>query len=369
MEKNKKNIHDMSAQEEWELRSALIRDKVDAPDVDKEWHNFLSSHRTSATSYHLITSPRGGREGALAPRSSLPAPRISIKTWLSIAAMLAVLAGGWYWYQHLPLDNQHPTPRFTIDAQYPASSTQVVLTSADGARQMEGDINLQPSTSTQRKKAKMLALTTPCGHDYHLTLADGTEVWLNAESRLEFPDVFDKSAREVRLHGEAYFQVAKDAKHPFIVQVLPQENSAEGAFRTRVLGTQFNIRAYHPKDISVTLIEGKVCVEAADDKQVLAPHQQWAMHNGMQSVKTVDTYPLTQWKEGFFYFDNQTLLQIMQQLAHWYNVNVAFDDPSKTKVRLHFVTERNNSLAETLRQLNDLHVADISLSHNVIVVK
>jgi hypothetical protein len=59
----------------------------------------------------------------------------------------------------------------------------------------------------------------------------------------------------------------------------------------------------------------------------------------------------------------------MQQLAHWYNVNVAFDDPSKTKVRLHFVTERNNSLAETLRQLNDLHVADISLSHNVIVVK
>jgi ferric-dicitrate binding protein FerR (iron transport regulator) len=234
---------------------------------------------------------------------------------------------------------------------------------------MEGDINLQPSTSTQRKKAKMLALTTPCGHDYHLTLADGTEVWLNAESRLEFPDVFDKSAREVRLHGEAYFQVAKDAKHPFIVQVLPQENSAEGAFRTRVLGTQFNIRAYHPKDISVTLIEGKVCVEAADDKQVLAPHQQWAMHNGMQSVKTVDTYPLTQWKEGFFYFDNQTLLQIMQQLAHWYNVNVAFDDPSKTKVRLHFVTERNNSLAETLRQLNDLHVADISLSHNVIVVK
>jgi ferric-dicitrate binding protein FerR (iron transport regulator) len=206
----------------------------------------------------------------------------------------------------------------------------------------------------------LIAISTPRGKDYHLTLADGTQVWLNAESHLEFPDRFTGDKREVRLQGEAYFEVKKDAKHPFIVY--------SDYLTTRVLGTAFDVRARSARDASVTLVTGRVLVKTQDADQVLTPGQQASLAGSQLAVKAVDTYPYTQWKEGFFYFDNQSLFNIMQELARWYGVNVSFDDTSKMHVRLHFVVERNKSLGEAIANLNALGIVHARIERGVIVI-
>ena len=205
-----------------------------------------------------------------------------------------------------------------------------------------------------------MALSIPRGHDYHLTLADGTQVWLNAESRLEFPDRFNGNTREVRLEGEAYFEVKRDAKRPFIVHT--------DYLTTRVLGTAFNVRARSRRDASVTLVSGRVQVGAGDLAKVLSPGEQAALSGSQLAVKSVDTYPIIQWKEGFFYFDNQSLFFIMQELARWYGVNVSFDDTSKMQVRLHFVVERSKSLREAIANLNALGVVHAEIEGNMVII-
>jgi ferric-dicitrate binding protein FerR (iron transport regulator) len=241
----------------------------------------------------------------------------------------------------------------------PDDIDKVTIITADGKQQQpKEEISLDKSSATT--PAQLMALSVPRGHDYHLTLADGTQVWLNAESRLEFPDRFNNDTREVRLQGEAYFEVKKDAKRPFIVH--------SDYLTTRVLGTSFNVRAYSARDAAVTLVTGRVKVNAGETAQVLKPGQQASLTKLQLTVKDVDTYPVTQWKEGFFYFDNQTLFSIMQELARWYNVNVSFDDTNKMNVRLHFVVERSKSLKEAISNLNALGVAYVEIEGNVVVI-
>ncbi len=182
--------------------------------------------------------------------------------------------------------------------------------------------------------AQLKALSIPRGQDYHLTLADGTKVWLNAESRLEFPDRFNGNTREVRLQGEAYFEVKKDVKRPFIVHT--------DYLSTRVLGTSFDVRAYSRKDASVTLVSGRVQVKTGDLAQILSPGEQAALTGSQLAVKAVDTYPITQWKEGFFY--------------------------SKMQLRLHFVVERSKSLREAVANLNALGVVHAEVDGNMVII-
>jgi len=111
-----------------------------------------------------------------------------------------------------------------------------------------------------------------------------------------------------------------------------------------------------------------VQVKIGDLAKVLSPGEQAALTGSRLEVKAVDTYPITQWKEGFFYFDNQSLFFIMQELARWYGVNVAFDDTSKMQVRLHFVVERSKSLREAIANLNALGVVHAEVEGNMVVI-
>ena len=137
---------------------------------------------------------------------------------------------------------------------------------------------------------------------------------------------------------------------------------------TRVLGTSFDVRAYSRRDVSVTLVSGRVQVNAGDLSRVLSPGEQAALTGSQLAVKAVDTYPITQWKEGFFYFDNQSLFFIMQELSKWYGVNVSFDDRSKMNVRLHFVVERSKSLREAVANLNALGVVHAEVDGNMVII-
>ena len=342
----------MSPLEQWELQSALNREHASAPDVEAAWDDVCQRLG--------LPEADAAEEMPQQPSTTLWSMLRPFVRWAAgIAAVVALVVGYRYWSaSQMAVPVNVNADSFAINV--PDSIDAVTITTADGLpRHAEEELTLdKPADATT--PARLMALSVPRGQDYHLTLADGTQVWLNAESRLEFPDRFNGNTREVRLQGEAYFEVKKDAKRPFIVHT--------DYLTTRVLGTSFDVRAYSRKDASVTLVSGRVQVKTGDLAQVLSPGEQASLKGSQLAVKAVDTYPITQWKEGFFYFDNQSLFFIMQELARWYGVNVSFDDTSKMQVRLHFVVERSKSLREAIANLNALGVVHAEVDGNMVII-
>ena len=169
-------------------------------------------------------------------------------------------------------------------------------------------------------------LETPRGGEYHLVLADGTGVWLNASSRLRFPRFFSGEERRVYLEGEAYFEVKRDEAHPFIVETATQS--------VRVLGTSFNVDAYSKERPVTTLASGRVAVQQGDVRKELTPGQQAyfdAKRNAFH-VQRVNVEQVIAWRQGMFVFDELPLEQIMEKLARWYNIDVYFLNESAKRL-------------------------------------
>ncbi|WP_165503504.1 FecR family protein [Pedobacter hiemivivus] len=160
-------------------------------------------------------------------------------------------------------------------------------------------------------------VSTPRGGTYQVTLSDGTKVWLNAESTLKFPSSFDgKEQRKVTLKGEAYFEVAKNKKQPFVVTTDKQE--------VQVLGTHFNINSY-PDEVSTktTLLEGSVRV----NQTILTPGHESVLTNGIIKVNKVNPNEAIDWKNGEFVCNNEPLNSIMKKISRWYDVEVVYGHP------------------------------------------
>lgn len=164
-------------------------------------------------------------------------------------------------------------------------------------------------------------LSTPAGGQYSLMLSDGTRVSLNAASTITFPSRFAGNTRSVSLIGEAYFDVSKDPKHPFIVTTNDQT--------VTVLGTQFNINAYSGEPVRTTLAEGSVRLSAlsSSQQQLLKPNQQAVLLSNRFEVRDVVASDAIAWKDGVFKFMETPLKEAMQQIGRWYNVEIGNDMP------------------------------------------
>jgi len=160
----------------------------------------------------------------------------------------------------------------------------------------------------------------PKGGRYEIALPDGTHVWMNAASSLKYPAAFASlKERRVELHGEAYFQVAKDKQHPFIVRTVQQE--------VRVLGTHFNINSYADEpEVKTTLIEGSVNVFNLKSKnsKILNPGQQATVNGDELKVGNADVDQAVSWKNGDFVFVGEDLKAVMRQVARWYDVEIEY---------------------------------------------
>ncbi|HEY4289647.1 MAG TPA: FecR domain-containing protein [Puia sp.] len=162
-------------------------------------------------------------------------------------------------------------------------------------------------------------LSTARGHEYPLTLSDGTKVWLNASSSIRFPVVFDEKQRDVEITGEVYFEVAKSSK-PFSV-------SAGGAI-VQVLGTHFNINAYEDEArLNTTLLEGAVRITKGSSSLLLAPGQQAQIRkNGVIDLnRNADMEEAISWTQGYFHFTDASLETVLRQLSRWYDVDVVYE--------------------------------------------
>lgn len=161
-------------------------------------------------------------------------------------------------------------------------------------------------------------IETPVGGQYQIRLPDGTKVWLNSSSSLEYPVRFAKSERRVTLRGEAYFEVQSDKDKPFYVN--SQDQTVE------VLGTKFNINSYDDEpSMKTTLLEGSVRISAVGRSQILKPGEQAEIQNNNLRIHAVDIDQVTGWSRGDFVFHGAELKNIMRQISRWYGVEVIYE--------------------------------------------
>lgn len=187
-------------------------------------------------------------------------------------------------------------------------------------------------------------LVTAGGQNYRLKLPDGTLVWLNAASSLKFPASFASAVeRRVQLIGEAYFEVAKDKKHPFIVETKLQ--------RIEVLGTHFNISSYAGAPVKTTLVEGLVKVfdkETQLYKELEAGEQGISSKKGLET-RQVDVEMQTAWKDGDFTFQGDDFRSALLKISRWYNVDIIFEDDLSNVMLPGGWISKNSKLSEVLK--------------------
>lgn len=272
------------------------------------------------------------------------------------AMVLLLLSGGLYWFVGWEEDKQTELP---IARDVLPKNPEVMLILADGSSVdlkdgCVGEVQERNGTliglegksihySGGEKEADTLLmnkLVVPCGAEYKLILADGTMVWLNADSELIYPVNFKSDSRELQLKGEAYFDVAKDSLRPFIIHTEQ--------FGIRVTGTQFNIRTYPNEIPSTTLAEGSVQLLHGQQTITLIPSQQASIINGRIEIKKVNLEEAIAWRYNAFSFTEESLEAIMNELSRRYNVSVFYQNPEIKN--LHFTAwfRRNSTLQEII---------------------
>ena len=203
-------------------------------------------------------------------------------------------------------------------------------------------------------------VSTPAATTTLVTLSDGTKVMLNANSTLEYPASFDDAeVREVRLKGEAHFEVTKNPHRPFVVRA--------GEMRTQVLGTIFDVKAYRKDAPKVTLMQGKVKVSNADTEVEMRPGQTATLQADKIVVSKASS-SASDWLEGDFDMDQVTLAEAMSDIGAWYNKTVVFQSQANMDKLIHFRFSRRASLQEIITALNEMGVAKVRIEKGKIMV-
>ena len=203
-------------------------------------------------------------------------------------------------------------------------------------------------------------VSTPAATTTLVTLSDGTRVMLNANSTLEYPASFDDAeVREVRLKGEAHFEVTKNPHRPFVVKA--------GEMQTQVLGTIFDVKAYRKDAPKVTLMQGKVKVSNADTEVEMRPGQTATLQSDKIVVSKASP-SASDWLEGDFDMDQVTLAEAMSDIGAWYNKTVVFQSQANMGKLIHFRFSRRASLQEIITALNEMGVAKVRIEKGKIMV-
>ncbi|HWW41304.1 FecR family protein [Pedobacter sp.] len=311
----------------------------------KSWYNNTArTARVDTTMEELI-------EKKQQTRNSFPAPiqrRIYPIYIKYAAAVVAVLGISSIFYINTLNHKKHLTSNHTITNSIMPGGNNAILTLANGTKINLKDVRsgsvttasgalitidtsngivIYKSSKTSmdnnhaaRTEKIYNTISTPNGGQYQLILPDGTRVFLNASSSLQFPTRFAAHLRSVNLVGEAYFEVAKNTKQPFQV-------TTKGQLLT-VLGTHFNISAYPNEAIKTTLSQGSVQLQNTSSlkKRLLKPEQQSILTRTGFDLKNVNSENEMAWKRGLFFFRQTPLKEALQQISRWYNVEVDYSN-------------------------------------------
>ena len=205
-------------------------------------------------------------------------------------------------------------------------------------------------------------LSTNRANIYHITLSDGTKVWLNAASSITFPNVFAQNERRISITGEAYFEVAKDPLKPFVVDI--------NGISVKVLGTHFNVNAYNLAKVSTTLLQGSVQITDGLHNTLIKPGEAAEVTKADISVRKVNLDKAIAWKNHEFYFEKDPLTAIMEQLGRWYGVDIQYDGKLPDQnVFYSGNISRNAKLSDVLLMLHKISNADFDVHDKRIKVE
>ncbi|WGQ11178.1 FecR domain-containing protein [Pedobacter gandavensis] len=213
---------------------------------------------------------------------------------------------------------------------------------------------------------KWNTLSTAKSQTYGIQLPDGTKVWLNAASVLKYPASFAKlKNRAVELTGEAYFEVAKDPRHPFVVKTATQE--------VEVLGTHFNINSYTDENSTrTTLLEGAVKVSLVNGilSKVIKPGEEVLNIQQQLQVRPANLKDAVAWKTGYFRFNNESLESIMRQVSRWYDVDVVYSGNRNELAALTFwgIVSKEKNVSEVLKMIERAEQVKFSINGRTITV-
>ncbi|MBO9632169.1 MAG: FecR domain-containing protein [Chitinophagaceae bacterium] len=214
----------------------------------------------------------------------------------------------------------------------------------------EGKLSYGSSQSTG-EETTYNTMSTPKGRQFKVSLPDGTQAWLNAASSIRYPTAFKGNERKVEIQGEVFFEVARNASMPFIVNV---DNRSE----VKVLGTSFNVNAYENENsINTTLIEGSVQVMTKQQQKILRPGQRAEINSktGLRVFDNTDIDKVIAWKNGYFNFNDADLYEVMRQLERWYDIKVVYEKNIKP-VLFQGELQRKLSLSQILDAFKSMNV-------------
>lgn len=295
------------------------------------------------------------------------------KLWIGVAASVIIISVAGFFLLQKKEQTEKPVvqneKKFENDIA--PGGDKAILTLADGRQiildntkngtiAQEGSVQVMKTeegelvytnTNDQASEVFYNTVSTPRGGQYRLVLPDGSKVWLNANSSIRFPNVFNGTERKVEIGGEAYFEVTKNKTRPFKVTVV--SSAGEVKSEIEVLGTYFNINSYdNEATIKTTLIEGAVKVKKGNNLLLLSPGQQAQLNsNGeMKLARDVDVEAIMAWKNGKFIFSYDDIQSVMRQLERWYDIVVEYKG-NITKEEFIGVISRNVSISQILNML------------------
>lgn len=355
-----------------EYRYVRTKQQLEAPDSHKAWQEFRKKYISKDQTPGVQQTP--SEQSAQPAASAKPHPvtlRLSLKVAAAVAALLIVGAGALYLTLRPKAADQLAQAERQLIA--PAVSPQDTLTTIFEANRGPQKILMGPSKSqltpisgkvktrevcadtakavfhavpmTALRTIACRTIITPRGKTYDVTLSDGSQIKLNADSKLIFPVTFTGRERRVVLEGEAYFKVAKDKDHPFIVETRQVQ--------TTVLGTEFNVKAYTDGTPVVTLFEGevKVAVKGEQDALILQPGQEAALRD-KYLLAAAKHAGAASWTEDLFDFHALPLGEAMKEMGRWYNVDVELTEGSLAEAPITLRIPRKVSLKDFANSIN-----------------
>lgn len=287
----------------------------------------------------------------IARRKSYPHLRI---IWTSVACLLLLISTAIFWHAK----NNNASSPVIIGA----GTEKAVISLATGETMVMDDHTHTQFYALQKEERKRLAsvspdlchtVTVPRGGEYKVVLEDGTAIHLNSESTLSIPADFSPQNRSVNLTGEAYFQVKSDQQHPFIVQTSKSE--------IIVSGTKFNVRNYPNETLlAVTLQDGEVHINSAYQYITLLPGEQGIVNSkGNIEIQKIDSYIACAWHQNRIVYENQPLVDILEDLGRWYNFEASFTNDSLRELRFSMDIDKTtdfNKVAEMMERMNKIKI-------------
>lgn len=320
---------------------AIWQEAIEEVLKNKELHD-LSDTEMRKVVFGRIKSRLGHPEVAVVPQSRI----FSLKRWW-VAASFIVLGGmGFLWWHTNKKTDGVTSGAMVVREQGAPGKEGAILTLPDGktvlldtlndeavanlgiaqVRMVEGEL-VYESNGEPNSEPGMNVLRTPRARRFQVVLPDGSKAWLNAESSITFPSVFQSGKREVDVTGEVYLEVAKDAAAPFFVRI-------DGNRRIEVLGTKFNVNAYPDETgIRTTLIEGRVAFTGANNQSVLLyPGQQAVSDEHGVEVEKVNVAASIAWVKGVFDFNGVKLHTALRQISRWYDLDIKYESQVNTEL-------------------------------------